>query len=543
MLQSSGCLTVLGYCGLDSAEIARHLAAGRAMEVAAARGHFVVVSEAAPGQVVIVASRSGIVNYFFATGKLGPAHGPVAAIVALQAGLGWSWDYVAIADYLAVGHLLGDRTLHPGVRRVPPGGVVEISGNSIRIEVPIRPSEEACGPPRVAFENAITTLLAAAQDLPPGPCWLSMSGGLDSRLLLAALLVAGRRPHLFVSGVPGSFDREVSAAVAASLQLPLDLIEITVADVAKDATVAAWASNGQLPVSHWAGLAHHRNSRREPCGPVLIGSNGEFARNYYTPQTGIGDLSLIISSRSRALNLLCRRFTSPFTEAERHLIHADLRRELTSDAIRERLHEALGPAQEGALVTLDNFFLMQHGRQKTSADLAYLTAIGVNWRVPFFDNSWVDAVRGLPKRFKLDSWFHRRAIARLRPELSQFPEQGGWAVTASSPRPSYWLGLSRGVGGPPFLDQTMFRSQTLLDLLQERREVLNDLIDPRLIDELLVEQAQGAKRPHLCFALTALALWRSSIEEIGRGAGSNIASLPFEGDSGATVKALALGQS
>lgn len=507
-------LVVLGYCGLKPTEITQLLTEGRTIEIAAASGHFVVVAETALRQVTIVASRSGIVNYFFASGEFGPAHGPDAATVAREAGLRWSWDYEAIADYLSIGHLLGDRTPHAGVRRVPPGGVIEISGNRIKIEVPVWPAEQTYALPGTAFEAAIDALLVAARDLPPSACRLSMSGGFDSRLLLAALLAAGRRPHLLVSGVPGSFDREVSTAVAASLRLPLDIVEIGTADVVEGAAVAALASNGQLPVSHWAGLAHHRGPHCDPPAPVLIGSNGEFARNYYAPQTGLGDLPLVLASQSRALSFLSRRFVTPLTEVESCHIHSDLRRELTPCAIRDRLRYALGPAQGGgALMAMDHFFLTQHGRQKTSADLASLTALGVEWRVPFFDNPWVDAVRVLPRWCKFGSWFHRRAIRRLWPDLLRFPEQGGGAVTSSSPPASYWFGLDHGAQDPFFLDQAMFRSPALLDLLHARRELLSDLLDHRLVDRLLIEQAQSSTRPHLCFALMALALWREGVKE------------------------------
>jgi hypothetical protein len=50
---------------------------------------------------------------------------------------------------------------------------------------------------------------------------MALSGGFDSRLLLAALDHAGVKPHLFVYGSPGDPDVDVASAVAARLAMPI----------------------------------------------------------------------------------------------------------------------------------------------------------------------------------------------------------------------------------------------------------------------------------------------------------------------------------
>ena len=509
----SGCgalgmgVTVHGHLDLAPDVVRRALAAGDFRGLAAAPGHFVLIAEQGANDAIIVCGRSGIVSYHYAAppGCM-PAHGSNVADVARRAGLEWSWDHSAVADYLAVGHPLDDRTPHMNVRRMPAGSIVKLRGGTVTVSCL---GLEDVGPPprRGSLGTAIEALVEAARALPSDSCWLSMSGGLDSRLLLAALLAAGRRPRLIVSGASGSFDRDVSTAIAAAMGLPLAAVVVDTAAVAVSAPTAAEGSSGLLPVSHWAGLVHLVHPSGPTLGPVVLGSNGEFARSYYAPQFALGDIRLALARPEAALELLAKRSALPFTEEELTFLHPTLREQLHPEAVRERLRAALVvPNSCTALAAADEFFLRQHGRRKTAADLSALSATGVDWRVPLFNIEWVEAVRALPRRWKLGSAFHRYAVARLQPKLLRFPEEFGGAVTSRVPGLRYLLGPRHQPRGAHYLEQSMFRSPALLHLLRQGRTTLGGLVDPVFVDRLADEQARIGHRPHLIFTLMALAL-------------------------------------
>lgn len=58
----------------------------------------------------------------------------------------------------------------------------------------------------------------------------ALSGGFDSRLIVAGLLEAGSRPHLFVYGGPGSADVAVARMVADATGQALDIVDKSVID-------------------------------------------------------------------------------------------------------------------------------------------------------------------------------------------------------------------------------------------------------------------------------------------------------------------------
>ncbi|HEX3961174.1 MAG TPA: hypothetical protein VHZ03_31905 [Trebonia sp.] len=541
-------IEVHGWYPPGGGELAALSAAGQFGRIATADGDFVVVvrrpsldaraadtpaydgriqdariqDRRAPGTVIT--SASGIVNYFYARGPAGVCHGTEVAKVAEAAGLPWQWDLAAVADYLRLGHPLGAATLHAGVRRFQAGSVTTISpAGPVFVDTVLDgrpPAPAADGPrnrdprnrdPRDARHPARATaaLLAAVAEVEP-ECALSMSGGLDSRVLLAALLQLGRRPALIVSGLPGSFDREVATAIARRFGLALTAVEVTEADVRDGAAEVAAVTCGLLPASNWAGLAHLRclQGRGPAGGPVLHGANGEYARSYFAPPDGIAALRTARHPAADLAQVWAATIPEPFGMREKEMICPGLRAELSPVAVRRRIAAvvaglAAGPRSGGVLEVADEVFLRERGRGKTSADLA---AIGRHapWRVPFFAPGWTAAVRALPRQCKLGSALHRRMIAALCPELLAFPEEGyPAAVTRRRPPARYWV-RGPGAGGPHYLDQRIFRG----DLFAGHADAIGDLIDPVLFGQVGAEQRRSGTRPHVAFALLALAMFR-----------------------------------
>jgi asparagine synthase (glutamine-hydrolysing) len=507
-------VTVYGYCGLSAARLASAIESGRAEDLVDASGHFVIVYRGAV-EDVIVSSRSGIVGYFVSVDGAGGrgGHGRDVAAVARSAGLQPGWNYEAVADYLIFGHPLGPATLHPGVARVPGGVVVRIAERGGRQErcVPLRAGHAAA-----SVGSAVDALVDAVEQEVPADCALSMSGGLDSRLLLAACLALGRRPRLVISGVPGSFDREVATSLAERLGLPFTVTTVTADDIAAPLPAVAASTSGMIPADNWAGLAHLRSA--PPGLPVLLGFNGEIARLYYAPPTGLG---LLRSARSvprgdRAV-LLGTRFASPFSREEHGWLAPELRAALTPAAVSGRLLKAVGRAgaaetgssATGALAMADRLFLEHYGRQKLGSDLMAIEAF-TGWRTPLFAPPFVRGVRSLPWRWKAGDRFHRHAIARLCRPLLDAPEEGYGPRTSARVPARYWLRGPRPSAWPRFLDRAVFSGPRLLDLLARHADGLAGLVDPALTGRLAAEQAADPHRPHVTFRLLSLALWRAA---------------------------------
>ncbi|MDI9885813.1 hypothetical protein QMZ92_15845 [Streptomyces sp. HNM0645] len=509
-------ITVRGDCPPDTEAAIRRafsdgqVDASRAAALVDLPGHFTATATF-PDRDVIVTSRSGAVAHYYDT-TTSAAHGPSVTDVLDLARRAPRWNAAALADHLVHGHPLGDTTLDRDVRRVPAGAVLTAAlPRPGLLVVPPRTREPE--PPRAAARTALTALRAAVRDAARTPCALSMSGGLDARLLLAALLADGIAPRLLISGVAGSFDRTVALAIARDFGLPHDVHTVSEPTLVASADRVTAATDGLLPISNWAGMAHVAEAGRTE--PVLFGYHGELARAYHLPALGRHAWPRTARPAEEAPTYLIERAGGdPFLPGERHRLADELREALRPEAMAERVRAALprGTLQGTLLGASEAFFRTQYGHRKIAANLAAISTF-THWRVPLLAPGWSDAVQALPRSWKLGDRWHRWAIGLLCPALLRYPEERYGAVTSRRPPLRYWLRGPALPDTPFYADQKPLRAPgELLDgLAVADASALAPLLDPALVGEFARAQAGGSARPHLCFALSALAGWGRTV--------------------------------
>lgn len=141
-------------------------------------------------------------------------------------------DNPARAFYLMMGFPPGEATLWHNVKRVMPGSVISISQNILTIEsvadaLHINPDPRLN--PRDVVEMITAQLDQVINNGNTGEIILSMSGGLDSRLLAAALS-KNRLPFRMISyadaDLSAANDIRAASQVATALELPLEVITL-----------------------------------------------------------------------------------------------------------------------------------------------------------------------------------------------------------------------------------------------------------------------------------------------------------------------------
>ncbi|MDR3592455.1 MAG: hypothetical protein P4N41_22585 [Negativicutes bacterium] len=493
-------MTVHGRVDCAEADLKQWLGRGDFGAILDCAGHFVIVAtDSHHSDVVIISSRSGLIKYFYSPHLSGRQfhHGPSVHSVVTSADLPWGWDYDALADYFALGHPLGARSLNRDVQRVPMGAVLRFSASAQGVEVTSYPDPQRNkqGGGRGAVEQALDALVQTAKRL-PDEIDLSMSGGFDSRVLLAALLAAGKRPRLIVSGARSSFDRDISEAIAKGCDLPLEAVVVSQADLLGAANHVALSSDGQLPLSHVAGLVHCQVLAR-PGVPLLMGFNGEFARSYYTPQPAGKWLHLINRPPAEAVDVLIDRIQPPFLPDEMAAVSQGLAQALSEEAIRSRLKKEIYALNaENAAETLDEFYLSHYGRHKSGADLSFLTSINIDWNVPFFDFKWINSIRNLDFSYKHGDLFHRKAVSILSKKLDRFPYESD--LKFSSKKQHIY---------DQYIDQNIFK----IKFTSEEPFIRN--ADPEFLEKdtlykIFKSQNDHGLRPHIFFSLFTLLRWR-----------------------------------
>lgn len=460
----------------------------------------------------LAASSAGLVEHVHARLPDAVEHDPTVAGVVSRSGLSWEWDHAAVAELLMFGHPLGDRTLHRDVARLRGGTVVRLDRSGPSVEqsphgAAVEPGpRSASGEPAVALERLLDSV---GRDRGAA---LSMSGGLDSRLLLAAMLADGQRPELRVSGRRGCADRDIADQIARRCGLDLHPTEVSEADVVAAVDALATASNGIVPAPALAGRLHLGIGAPSGGGPVALGINGELARGYYASRVGWRAALQSRMGPSAFPWWFCRASRGPFSQVDLDDVAPGLRAALEPAAVRERLREVTAEwIGATALDLADDFYRFEHLQRFDAADLAAVS-LRSRWTAPLADPGWMDAVAALPRAWRSADRFHRWAIGELAPALLEIPRMGDrMALGQSAPR-SDWLRGPSPERGPHYIPQAMFRSGPLLDMLIERSAAIDDLVSPALVSRVVAAQRSSGLRPHLVFSLLAMASHRLAVD-------------------------------
>jgi asparagine synthase (glutamine-hydrolysing) len=392
------------------------------------------------GRLLVATDRFGLRNaYYCADGDrflLAPQVGALLADSRLSPRL----DPQAAAEFLTFQCVLGERTLLEGVRLVPPASLLVFEpGRGVRIEEGWRP----CYRPRpgtVASHGAALAeaIRSAATRQACAGAWrvgLPLSGGLDSRTLLAALPRNGAPVRTITYGHPDSDDVRLAAVLAGLARSVHHRIPLAPGYLAAEAEGMVARTDGMHSCLN--GHARLLAGAGEVCDLLLLGNGGDCLLDALVAADAPGDeagLAAMVAAKI-AIGLpahLSEDVVHPAAPlagvAERALA-----------AVRAGLAAAPGdrPADR-----VDAFNVTdRHRRWVLQGVPAQATHVEV--RHPYYDDEVVAAALAVPHALRVERRAHIAALCRLAPDLARVRRQGRpFGFTASSLR----LGLHRGGG-------------------------------------------------------------------------------------------------
>lgn len=203
-------------------------------------------------------------------------------------------DEAAAAEYVLLGASHSEATVARGIATLPLGHAFDLEqrrtcarfapGSWSECEAPAS-FDGACDAAEALLRASFSEVAATF----PGQVRAALSGGFDSRLILAGLLAHGQRPELFVYGKRTLQDVSVARAVAAGAGISIDVID-----------KGEWGGGARLPDMerlvenglffdglpadgiHDAG-ADQQTRLAQTAGGYLVlnGGGGEIYRNYF----------------------------------------------------------------------------------------------------------------------------------------------------------------------------------------------------------------------------------------------------------------------
>jgi asparagine synthase (glutamine-hydrolysing) len=359
-------------------------------------------------RVHLISDRYGLRHLYWTEHRGGVAWASeVKAFLALP-GFEPTISQRAVDEFIAAGHLLENRTWFERVALLDSGSVYTYdltrrTGSMRRYWWwdEIRPVDVSI--PEVVAADRIGELFLQAVDKrcrQGERIGVGLSGGLDSRAILAAMPERARPIHALTFGRPESSDVRIAARVAA-LKGAIHHVE----DLNRSNWLAArfagvWLTDGQLDLMHMHGLSSHERTRAE----IPIAFNG-FA----------GDLLL-------GGSMLDHR--SVLDKVDRLAIARRMKCPLSLLTSLDR-YAGLGKG---------DYFVLQNRVRRFTAEGQRAALAFKAVRKPFYDNDLIEYAYSLPDRLRFRSRVYNRMLLRTFPEYFKSIPWQSTGVPISYPR-------------------------------------------------------------------------------------------------------------
>lgn len=405
------------------------------------------------GRLLVVNDRFGLRPLYYAQTLHRFAFASSIKALLTQPGISPALSEAGVAQFFAFHQMLGDGTLLGAVRALPPASLLNyvVATGALRLERywdPLDlfaesragPAPDTCERIGAAFDAAVGRCIRGA-----GGLGLSLSGGLDSRTLLAA--VPHSQPLTCVTmGMPGSFDRAVAACLAHRAGRPIHH------SVLDERFLSAFEEHlrrmVRLTDGHYVSACVVVPSldlyRALGIRVLLRGHGGELmhidkAYAFSADRTALGLTGDALGS------WLYRRITRSLrSEPGRKLLTARYQRSVEALA-RDAFDACFGLSAgiEPPAHRISHLFLTQHVRRATGLSMAKFESV-TEIRLPYIDADLITALMAAPPFAKHGDTIHAALLHRYVPNFLTVPNANtGAPVGAGLLRRSATHGMCR----------------------------------------------------------------------------------------------------
>ena len=261
-----------------------------------------------------------------------------------------------------------------------------------------------------------------------------LSGGLDSRLLLALLREQGAAPNLYVYGDPGSEDVAVARAIGAALGFEVDWIDKGAREIDPDAFPAQVEANFQsydaLPnfgeLFESGANAAARAARHAGGAMSASGGCGEIFRNFF-----------YLPDRRMSAAAVARTFFARYAKGD--LTHAFDERGFLR-GLENKILRALGREGESGPLPrglIEQIYPRVRCRPFFGREISNEARFGA-YLMPFLDHRVVAEAMTLPLPLKNAGRFEAALIQAIDPELARQPSAYGHSFAEPPNRAHRW---------------------------------------------------------------------------------------------------------
>ncbi len=444
-LGSEGFIGITGsliYASLTGEEAARKLYDsfdGKSVDWRNALGSYSVILKKA-GRVFIFTDRLGLAKIYQNTIGTCLSSSFISILDQLEQS---TPDPVGCHMYAWLELIYGDRTFVNEIKPAPPNSLIEV-GPQFHVRQLETPIERKLDDWNLDFEDSVDFYVERLQKLFAvyakqfdGRINSSLSGGFDSRLVLALLLDAGIKPRTYVYGEAADPDVQVAKDLARVAGLKIDWVNKSERLLPAPDEWPKQLSEQCFALDGWTNIGivnggnsdlETRFSRSQGDQVLLLGTAGEIFRNFfYLPERSYDLEKFVRAIYFRLDPAAC----GPQFSA------GDYTAALVGD-----IQQVLG-VQKNVLERheLEMVYPLLRARYFFGRDMVINARFGWSFS-PFLEPEIFEGTQNVPLKFKNMGHLERRIIHRINPELAACQSAYGYPFDAEPPlaaRLKYYL--------------------------------------------------------------------------------------------------------
>lgn len=325
-------------------------------------------------------------------------------------------DFEAVADFITFRKIMRNKTFFKGIKVLPAASILTYNGKKISIDkywdleyIPnySKSDDEFVDDLIKTFKNAIK--IRMRDNLRYG---VSLSGGLDSRSLIAGIEKKDRKNILTFSFGPSDCDEVKIAKIVSNIAKTRFMeIEITPDLFIENSEQEVWLSDGR----GYIGLSYifpiHKNLRSK----IDVMFDG-FAMDLTLGGSFLNKKIFNSQNKEELLNNL--NTTNLLSREElKKLFLPDIYKKI-KDSPKKSLELEFNQTNNGHFANMSDYFAIQtHISYITIGHILVRNAIEVVY--PTLDNNFINIIRTIPPEKRFKHYIYRKFLKKLSPELAK----------------------------------------------------------------------------------------------------------------------------
>ena len=341
-------------------------------------------------------------------------------------------DDRSVADFFSFGYILGTKTFFRGIELLPPASILTYNTGYISIEqywdFNFDEGYEDYSE-KYYVENLSKLILQAVERQMKGThrIGVPLSGGLDSRTIVASISKKHYPIHTFTFGKPNCDDAKFAQMVADKLGTHHHFFEFKPDDIASYAKKAVYITDGMLNCVH-AHRMQTYDAAREFMDVGLIGHAGD----------------LIIGGSYIDNKILTAKNDSEFIHAVYDIMVGEFSEEFINELFKKSYYTKINYSIFESLKELlqnyndklfanrsDHFFLHLSRVTRFTINGLIIMHSELEYRCPFYDNDFMNFVFTIPINHRVNSKIYIKTIKKSFPGITKVPwQKTGMPITA-----------------------------------------------------------------------------------------------------------------